>query len=97
MKKRKRPLTKILSDAADIPENIFPGICDINIIQNTEISIENCRGILIYEAEKIHLKMSRFILCIEGEGLTLKSYFGSHISVRGRIDSLRFDDNCGEG
>lgn len=90
MKKRRAPLTRIMSDAINMPETMFPGVADISIIQNHEISIENCKGILIYEAERICLKMPGFELCIEGEGLTLKSYFGSHITVKGSIESLKF-------
>ena len=93
MKRKRRALTRVISDATELPENVFPGVCDINIIQNSEISIENCRGILVYEADRICLKMARFTLCITGEELTLKSYFGSHISVRGTIRSLVFNED----
>ncbi|MBE6573948.1 MAG: hypothetical protein E7652_06100 [Ruminococcaceae bacterium] len=90
MKKRKLPLTRILSDALEMPENIFPGVSDINIIQNTELSVENCRGILLYESDEIQLRMQRFVLCIKGEELSLKSYFGSHVSIKGNIESVEF-------
>ncbi|MBE6686103.1 MAG: hypothetical protein E7591_02615 [Ruminococcaceae bacterium] len=89
--KRER-FTKRLSDGALLPEDIFLGSCVINIIQNSEVSVENCKAILLYESERIHLKTPDFILCIEGENMTLKSYFCSHVTVKGRIKGVRLEE-----
>ena len=91
MKKNKNRITKRFADKTDLPEDIFPGTSVINIIQNSEVSVENCKAILLYESNKIELKTSAFIVCIEGENMTLKSYFGSHITVKGRIISLKLE------
>lgn len=89
---KKERFTKRFSEKTDLPENIFLGSSVINIIQNSELSVENCKGILVYEAERIELKTSDFIVCIEGENMTLKSYFGSHISVKGKIKSVSLEE-----
>lgn len=91
MKKDKVRITKRFSDKTDLPEDIFIGASVINIIQNSEVSVENCKAILLYESDKIELKTSAFIVCIEGENMTLKSYFGSHITVKGKIKALRLE------
>ena len=89
--KRER-LTKKISDKTDLSEDIFLGSCVINIIQNSEVSIENCKAILLYESSRIELMTSGFIVCIEGENMTLKSFFGSHITVKGKIRAVGLEE-----
>ncbi|MBR5515822.1 MAG: YabP/YqfC family sporulation protein [Clostridia bacterium] len=92
MKKRRQRLTKSISEKTDIPENVFPFSSIINIIQNSEISVENCKAILLYEENEIRLRTACFVLCIKGDELTLKSYFGSHITVKGIIRELHLEE-----
>lgn len=56
--------------------------------------IENCKGILEYDTEKIKLDMGNMWMLLEGDDLIVDTYRKSCITVRGRIFAVRFG---GEG
>lgn len=54
------------------------------------LEIENCRGILQYNAEKLRLDMGEWSVVVEGDGLVIDNYQRSLMTVRGRIFSIQF-------
>lgn len=89
--KRRRP-AEIIADSFDFPDTLSPCTPDVHIIGVREISVEACLGILVYEREQIRLRLRGRVLCINGEELTLKAYYTGHVSVKGRISSLCFEE-----
>lgn len=90
MKKHKNALKRIFADTTDLSTAVFSGTSEITVIGAYETEIEGCRGILVYENDEIQLRLCDRNLCIKGSGLSMKSYFGTHISVRGAIESISF-------
>ena len=87
MSKRKR----FLPSSLGFPDTLIDGT-DINIISNKEVTLDGCKGILVYENDEIRLRLKKGVVCIHGEELTLKTFFGSYISVRGNILSVSFEE-----
>lgn len=54
------------------------------------LEVENCRGILQYDPQKLVLDMGEWSVQIEGDGLVVDSYRKSLMTVQGRIFSVRF-------
>ncbi len=54
------------------------------------LEIENCRGILQYDAQKLVLDMGEWSVQIEGDSLVVDSYQKALMTVRGRVFSVRF-------
>ncbi len=92
MKKRRRSLGEIVADSTGFPDTLSVSAPDIHIIGTREIAVDGCHGILLYECCEIQLRLKGRILCICGEDLTLKTYYTGHVSVRGHIFSLRFEE-----
>lgn len=89
MRKKDRGAAKI-AEALDMPLDV---ICDIprtEIMGNTEISIENFRGILDYNESCIKINTTIGIIKIEGDELYIDSITDEGAFVKGRIIRLEF-------
>ncbi|MBR6514015.1 MAG: YabP/YqfC family sporulation protein [Clostridia bacterium] len=92
MKRRKRSMTEAIADAFRFPDTVSATVPDIHIIGTREISIDGCVGILSYERDSILLRLRDRCARITGTDLTLKTYYTGHVSVKGRIMSLSFEE-----
>ena len=92
MKRKRRSLGEIVADSTGFPDTLSTSVPDIHIIGTREISIDGCLGILVYEREQIQLRLRGRVVCICGDCLTLKTYYTGHVSVKGRIFSLQFEE-----
>ncbi|MBR4880348.1 MAG: YabP/YqfC family sporulation protein, partial [Clostridia bacterium] len=92
MKRKRRTIGEFIADGLDFPDTLSANAPDIHIVGTREIAIDGCLGILVYEREEIVLRLRERILCICGEELTLKTYYTGHVSVRGRISSVSFEE-----
>ena len=54
------------------------------------LEIENCRGILQYDAQRLRLDMGQWIVTIEGDGLLVENYQRGMMTVRGQVFSIHF-------
>lgn len=92
MKRRRKKFGEALADSIGFPDTLAMNAPDIHIIGTREISIDGCKGILLYEREEIQLRLHDRVMCICGEELTLKTYYTGHVSVRGCIFSIAFEE-----
>lgn len=83
---------RVLPDLG-FPPTVSVSAPDIHIEGNREISVEGCRGILEYENERITLRLKHRRLIVNGEKLTMRSFFGSHIRIIGVISSVCFEED----
>ncbi len=63
----------------------------INLTDNTDIEIENCKKILEYDDIHIRLRTSTLNLCIWGENLKISDYNTAGIIIRGNVSSIEFE------
>ena len=54
------------------------------------VEIENCRGILQYDAQRLRLDMGAWTVTIEGDGLVVENYQKTMMTVRGQVFSVHF-------
>lgn len=54
------------------------------------LEVENCRGILAYDEEKLKLNMGDLCVQIEGDGLMIDTYSKKLITIHGRIFAIKF-------
>lgn len=92
MKKEKKKIHTLLTDDFGVPSEMLVLSSEVSVVNKDEVTVEQCRGILLYENEEIRLKLPKFVLGVHGSALTLKSYYGTHVTIKGNIDSLVFDD-----
>ncbi len=89
MKKREKKAQHI-AVALDLPLDV---ICDIprsEIMGNSEINIENIRGILDYNESSIKINTTVGIIKIDGDELFIESISDESALVKGRIIRIEF-------
>lgn len=89
MKKREKKAQHI-AEALDLPLDV---ICDIprtEIMGNSEINIENIRGILDYNESSIKINTTVGIIKIDGDELFIESISDESALVKGRIIRIEF-------
>lgn len=64
----------------------------ITLESDKRVWIDGCLAILIYEREKIALKLSRRNLIVNGSDLILRSYSRHELCISGRISSVYLEE-----
>lgn len=99
MRKKKREPSK-LERILEIPEELSTDRPKVTIVGFEQVFIENYRGILEYQDYFIRLNTYIGIININGFNLKLEEMTTDDILIRGKIDSIDFEntvDNEGEG
>lgn len=90
MRKRNKPSK--LDNLLDIPKEVSTNIPKITISGFEEILIENHKGILEYEEFFIRLNTYIGIINVNGFNLKLEEMTSDDIKVKGKIDSIDFEN-----
>ena len=77
-------------DILEIPKDAILNTPVIAMTGNSEISVENHKGIIEYSKECIKLGGGRFLLKITGRNLEIKNMTGYEIIITGFIVSVEF-------
>lgn len=56
-----------------------------------EIFAEGVKAICEYSEERVRLRLCDMILCIEGAGLSMKSYYDGSVCVTGEMRGINFE------
>ena len=88
--KRKEKKVQQIADALDLPLDVMCDIPRSEIMGNSQISIENIRGILDYNENCIKINTTVGIMKIDGDELFIDSISDESASVKGRIIRIEF-------
>lgn len=77
-----------LSNAADLPDEVFPGQTLIEIVDGNRVLIEHHRGVIEYGHEKICVRLRIGILQICGNTLHLRCMTRSKLVICGCIHGI---------
>ncbi len=91
-KSQEIPMTQgRLGRALDLPPGIFSGGAHIRLVGDREATVEGCRGVLEYNAERIKLNIGCGTVCFCGRGLRLAQFDREHTCINGKIESVNYD------
>ena len=62
------------------------------LLSRREVTVLGCRRITEYGSTKIKLSVSEGYITVEGRGLTVQTYQGDELTVRGWLTGIFFDD-----
>lgn len=79
-------------DRFNIPGGFLGRNSYITINAISEVEINGCKNLLVYEDHMIKLCLCDCVLSIYGTCLTLKTYFGNQMIVSGNICKLEFEN-----
>ncbi|HHW49691.1 MAG TPA: sporulation protein YqfC [Clostridiaceae bacterium] len=79
-----------LAEMLELPKEIVMNIPKMTMIGNKDLIIENYKGIIEYESNRIRINTGAGIIKITGDLMTIKEITSEDILVSGNISSLEF-------
>jgi len=92
MEKNKDIISRAMADLLEIPKDLVLDIPKITLIGQSELFLENHRGIIEYSSQRMRNNLSRGFLEILGNQLEIKALLPDEIKIEGDINSCRFFD-----
>lgn len=75
-----------------MPKDVVLGIPLIFMMGNSEMRIENYRGILEYTGELIRIKTKAGIIRVSGKRMGIEYYLNEEMFITGRIEKVEFEN-----
>lgn len=82
---------EVIAEKLDIPKDIILNMPKITIIGQEEITIENHKGIVLFERNIIKVNTKLKPLCIEGDNFEILYIGDSTITISGRFISISYE------
>lgn len=89
MKKKEKRAERI-AEALDLPLDILCDIPRSELMGNSQLNIENIRGVLDYNESSIKINTTVGIIKIEGDELFIEHISDESIFIKGRIIRMEF-------
>lgn len=83
-------LKKKITDVLELPKEVVLNLPMISMVGNEEMHIENYKGILEYDSERIRIYTANGILKLEGRSLFLRTMTTEEITIKGTILKIEF-------
>ena len=87
-----KKLKNRFNEISDISEELTMGLTKIVVLGDRECMIENYKGIIQYENEKIILKTADGNVLVEGNDLHINEIGEGEMLIKGKITNLNLED-----
>lgn len=91
MQKKIEKSREIISERLDLPKEIVLNVPKITIVGNDEITIENHKGIVLFDRTIIKINTKVKVINIEGENFEILYIGDSTITVSGKFKSISYE------
>lgn len=81
-----------MADFLEIPKDLVLDLPKITIVGREDIYIENHRGIIEYNLNRIRINLSRGFLEIEGRNLEINALMPEEMKITGEVKSFKYMD-----
>ncbi|MBS5951521.1 MAG: sporulation protein YqfC [Clostridium sp.] len=81
----------VIAEKFDLPKDVVLNLPKITIIGNNEITIENHKGIILFERDIIKINTKVKVINIEGENFEILYIGDSTITISGRFKSVSYE------
>lgn len=88
--KPKARLKEKITEVLELPKEVILNIPKITIFGCKDILIENYKGIIEYDSERIRINTSSGVIKITGRNLNIREITSEDVIVNGIIDALEF-------
>lgn len=82
-----------IAEKLDLPRDVILNLPKISITGNNEITIENHRGVILFEENEIKINSYVGLITINGSGFEILFMGGSTLTVSGKFKSVVYDNN----
>ena len=91
MKEKLVKTREVLTEKFDLPKDVMLNLPKITIIGDSEITIENHKGIVLFERNIIKINTKVKIIDIEGENFEILYIGDSTITISGKFKSISYE------
>ena len=91
MKEKIEKSRELLAEKFELPKDVVLNLPKITIIGNNEITIENHKGIILFERNIIKINTKVKIVNIEGENFEILYIGDSTITINGKFKSISYE------
>ena len=92
----KSRIVDIATSGLELPPDLLSGAVRITLLGRELLKVVNHRGIVIYEPERIILRISDGRLLIRGTKLSMAELNDEQMIVEGCVDSIAFEEERDE-
>jgi sporulation protein YqfC len=80
-----------LANQLDLPRDVVLNIPKISVTGNNEITIENHKGIVLFDEKEIKVNSNVGLISISGEKFEILFLGGSTITISGKFRSILYE------
>lgn len=84
---------EVIAEKLDLPRDVVLNIPKITITGNNEITIENHKGVVLFEERKMQINSNIGLITIYGQGFEILFMGGSTLTLSGSFKSMVYEDN----
>jgi len=81
---------ELFVDSLQLPKDVCMGALKVTMTGNSEVWIENYKGILEYTGQTILLQAKTCQVCFEGSRLSIDYYTNEDMKISGSITCVRY-------
>ncbi|HHT50304.1 MAG TPA: sporulation protein YqfC [Eubacteriaceae bacterium] len=81
-----------ISETLELPKEITLDLPKITLIGNLQLNIENHKGIIEYNTQRIRISSNSGMIKIIGQNLYIKTIIKEEIIITGEINSFEYID-----
>lgn len=82
-----------LAEKLDLPRDIILNVPKITITGNNEITIENHKGVVLFEEHNVKINSNVGLISIHGIGFEILFMGGSTLTLSGKFKSMEYEGN----
>jgi sporulation protein YqfC len=90
--KNKKDFKEKFTELFVLPKEILLDLPKISIVGNQQIFIENYKGIVEYDSEKIRINCTKGLIKIFGNNLEINTVTSEEVYITGRISNIEFSE-----
>jgi len=83
---------ELMADIFELPRDVIMNLPRITIVGNQKVLLENHRGIIHYDCDKIRIGIKGGELIISGRDLQVQRIMVEEIHIKGFIQSMHFEE-----
>jgi len=87
---QKVPLKHKISEILELPKEIVMNVPKLTMVGNSDLVVENYKGIIEYSSERIRVNTGAGIIKLTGRRLIIREITSEDILISGDIASLEF-------
>jgi sporulation protein YqfC len=82
-----------IAEKFDLPRDIILNLPKITIISNNEITIENHKGVVLFEDKEVKINSNVGLISISGRDFEILFMGGSTLTLSGKFKSVVYEGN----